>query len=254
MQAQGSFPDSGRPALRWAATGRAGGVSAPPFDSLNIADHVGDDPDAVTLNRARMAALVGLDGAAVAVMRAAHGASVAVVERAGTVDAVDALVTTRPGLGLIAIAADCVPLALAADDEPVIGAIHCGWPGLAAGVVDATVAVMRDLGATKLRAVLGPSICARCYPVPRERVDVLRAAVSADVAAVACIDDGYLVDASDAQPRIDVAAGVVAQLAELGVPSTRLPGCTAETGTLFSYRRACQGDGRTGRQGMIVRQ
>lgn len=221
-----------------------------PFDSLNIADHVGDDPAAVAQNRAHMAGLVGLDGDGVAIMRAAHGADVAVVDGPGMAEGVDALVTIRPGLGLIAIAADCVPLALAAHDEPIVGAVHCGWPGLAAGVVDATVAAMRDLGATRLSAVLGPSICARCYPVPPERVDTVRAAVSADVAAAACIDDGRSIGASDAQPRLDVATGVLAQLDALGVTATRVPGCTAETDTLFSYRR----DGRTGRQGMIVRQ
>lgn len=113
---------------------------------------------------------------------------------------------------------------------------------------------MRSLGARQMSAVLGPSICARCYPVPRERVETLRAAVSAGVAAVACIEDGSSIGASDAQPRIDVAAGITAQLAALGVTATRVLGCTAETDTLFSYRRACQGDGRTGRQGMIIRQ
>lgn len=227
----------GRP-IRWAATGRSGGVSLAPYDALNLADHVGDDPLAVAANRDRLARALGLDG--LAVMQAVHGAGVAVVTEPGSVPEVDALVTQVPGLGLLALAADCVPLALLGSDGRTVGVAHCGWQGLVADVVGAVVEAMAALGSTVDSAVLGPSICGLCYAVPAERADAVAASPVGRAALTTC---------ADGQPGIDVAAGVTRRLRELGVPHVEVDGtCTAETAGLFSYRR----DGRTGRQGMVV--
>ena len=176
--------------VSWAASGRAGGASAGPFESLNLAEYVGDDPFTVVENRRRMAGLVGLGTEDLAVMGAVHGAAVALVTEGGPVDGVDALVTTSHGVALLALAADCVPLVIADSTAGVIAAVHCGWRGLGAGVVPATVAVMRDLGAVTLEAVVGPAICAACYPVPADRVESLRRSLDHEVSDVACIDAG----------------------------------------------------------------
>ncbi|MGN6300231.1 MAG: polyphenol oxidase family protein, partial [Angustibacter sp.] len=144
----------------------------------------------------------------------------------------DGLVTTLPGVVLLVRVADCVPVLLADPQRGVVGVAHAGRPGMAAGVVGAAVAALRDLGARDLVARLGPSVCPRCYEVPL--------AMREDVAA------GRPETRSltwDARPSIDVAAGVLAQLAERGVAVRQLPGCTVESDRLYSYRR----DGLTGR-------
>jgi polyphenol oxidase len=185
----GEFEGAAR-LVSWAATGRAGGASAGSFESLNLAEYVGDEVQAVAENRRRLAGLVGLGTEDLAVMGAVHGAEVALVADAGPVEGVDALVTTSSGVALLALAADCVPLVIADSVAGVIAAVHCGWRGLGAGVVAATVSMMRGLGATRLEAVVGPAICAACYPVPADRVQSLRRSLDGDVSDVACIDRG----------------------------------------------------------------
>ena len=233
----------GRPAS-WAATGRSGGVSVAPYDSLNLAGHVGDDPDAVAVNLARAGALLG-PGTPVAVMDAVHGADVAEVTGPGLVPAVDALVTDMPGLALVALGADCVPMALVGDDGRTVAAVHCGWRGLVGDVVGAVLDVLHRRGCGVQHAVLGPSVCGSCYPVPPDRAAQVAEHCSATVSNAA------LVRCPDGQPGIDVAAGVIARLVERGVAADvvrRAGGCTVEDPGLFSHRR----DGVTGRQGVVV--
>jgi len=247
----GSLAPGGR-SVNWAATGRFGGHSPPPFDELNLADYVGDEPSMVQRNRQVAAASIGLSATDLVLMQGVHGANVVVVEQGSPglpgAPGFDALVTKTPGVGLVALAADCVPIVLADVANQVIGAVHCGWRGLAAGVVPAALAQMHELGADQIHAVIGPSICANCYPVPPQRVLELIGALSASVAAVACPKFAG-VEPEIAVACIDVGAGVRAQLAESGVTALTLAGCTAHSEGLFSYRR----DGQTGRQGMLIR-
>ena len=234
----------GRPA-RWAATGRWGGFSQPPYDSLNLARHVGDDPAAVTENFAVVCELMGVAEGHLAHMEAAHGADVAVVTRPGVSRGFDALLTRTPGLVLVAIGADCVPVALIGGDGITVAVAHCGWRGLAVDVIGATVDAMRSVGAEVQHAILGPAACGDCYAVPPERVDELARTATSAVSAAA------ITVARDGQPSIDVRAGAQARLAELGVRSgsiTLAGGCTIESAALFSYRR----DGLTGRQALLV--
>ena len=95
-----------------------------------------------------------------------HGARVVVVDAAGarTGEDADAAVTIVPGARLAVLTADCAPVALASP-EGVIGAVHAGWRGLEAGVVEAAVARMRELGASRVEAALGPCIHAECYDI-----------------------------------------------------------------------------------------
>ncbi|MCF6523031.1 peptidoglycan editing factor PgeF [Streptomyces sp. JJ36] len=221
----------------FAFTDRWGGVSAAPYGTLNLGGAVGDDPAAVRENRRRAAAGLGLDPARVVWMRQVHGRTVAVVDRpwTGEGEPVDGVVTTRRGLALAVLTADCVPVLLAEPVAGVAGAAHAGRPGLVAGIVPATVRAMTELGADPARIVArtGPAVCGRCYEVPEE----MRAAVAGVV-------PGAYATTRRGTPAVDVAAGVHAQLAELGVTTVeQSPVCTLESGDHFSYRR----DRTTGR-------
>lgn len=221
----------------FAFTTREGGVSAAPYASLNLGTHVGDDPAAVAENRQRVARAAGVTDVVLA--EQVHGTAVVEVRGpwpAGPPQA-DALVTRVRRLALGVLVADCTPVLLAAPADNVVGVAHAGRKGMADGVVPALVEAMRGLGATSLVARVGPSICARCYEVPpalREQVG-LRVPVARSVTR-------------HGTPALDVAGGVLEQLAPHCRDVVQLPGCTAERADLFSYRR----DGVTGRSAGLV--
>ncbi|MEU4152333.1 peptidoglycan editing factor PgeF [Streptomyces sp. NPDC026659] len=222
----------------FAFTDRWGGVSAAPYEELNLGGAVGDDPGAVRANRELTAKALGLDPASVVWMNQVHGADVAVVDEPWgdrPVPEVDAIVTTRRGLALAVLTADCVPVLLADPVAGVVAAAHAGRPGMVAGVVPAAVRAMIELGAEPGRIVArtGPCVCGRCYEVP----EALRAEVAeAEPTAHAVTSWGT--------PAVDVSAGVHAQLDRLGVcDRAQSPVCTLESGDHFSYRR----DRTTGR-------
>ncbi|MFF8312239.1 peptidoglycan editing factor PgeF [Streptomyces lydicus] len=227
----------------FAFTDRWGGVSAAPYDQLNLGGAVGDDPEAVRTNRARAAVELGLDPAAVVWMNQVHGRDVAVVEgpwRDAGIPCVDAVVTARRGLALAVLTADCTPVLLADPVAGVAGAAHAGRPGLVAGVVPAVVEAMVGLGAEPARilARTGPAICGRCYEVPE--------AMRSDVAAV--VPEAHATTGWGT-PAVDVTAGVRAQLAAAGVAVREDSHiCTRESADHFSYRR----DRTTGRLASYV--
>ncbi|MFF0743400.1 peptidoglycan editing factor PgeF [Streptomyces sp. NPDC004111] len=233
----------------FAFTDRWGGVSAVPYEQLNLGGAVGDDPAAVRENRRLAAGALGLDAARVVWMNQVHGRDVAVVDgpwptgpAAGAdagapaeIPAVDAVVTARRGLALAVLTADCTPVLLADPVAGVVAAAHAGRPGMLAGVVPAAVEAMTGLGARpdRVRAWTGPAVCGRCYEVPEQ--------MRADAAAV---EPACWAETSWGTPAVDVTAGVHAQLAALGVRSrSQSPVCTRESGDHFSYRR----DRTTGR-------
>ncbi|MFI0721136.1 peptidoglycan editing factor PgeF [Streptomyces sp. NPDC021224] len=216
----------------FAFTDRWGGVSAVPYDSLNLGGAVGDDPAAVAANRDRAARELGRDPGRVVWMNQVHGRDVAVVDRpwgdepAGSVDA---LVTTRADLTLGVLTADCVPVLLADPVAGVAAAAHAGRPGMTAGVATAVVETMITLGAApgRMTALLGPSVCGKCYEVPAEMRDT-----------VAAVEPAAYAETSWGTPALDVAAGVRAQLLRAGVRAVEGPAvCTRESADHFSYRR-----------------
>ncbi|MFD5649360.1 peptidoglycan editing factor PgeF [Streptomyces sp. NPDC127039] len=219
-------------------TDRWGGVSAVPYEQLNLGGAVGDDPGAVAANRELAAKSLGVDPARVVWMNQVHGADVAVVDAPWgdrPVPQVDAVVTAERGLPLAVLTADCVPVLLADPVSGVAAAAHAGRPGLVAGVVPAAVRAMAELGADPARIVArtGPAVCGRCYEVPEE----MRAEVAA-VEPAAYAETGW------GTPALDVSAGVHAQLKRLGVHDrAQSPVCTRESADHFSYRR----DRTTGR-------
>ena len=211
-----------------------------PFESLNLALEGDDDPEVVAQNL-RIVLDDFAPGDRLADLHQVHGAEVDVVEDRPTADRPDAdgLVTARAGVVLMVRAADCVPVLLADADAAVIGAAHCGRPGLAAGVVPATVGRMRDLGARSITAWIGPHVCGACYEVPESMQASVGAAVPASVATT-----------SWGTPSLDLGAGVRAQLAGEGVSVHDVSRCTRESEDLYSYRR--DGD-RAGRLAGLIR-
>lgn len=227
--------------VRRAFTDRSGGVSTGVYAGLNLGGHVGDDSAAVRENRIRVAEEVGVGIDRLVFMDQCHGSDVAVVtEKPDGPLVVDGVVTAEPNLALAVLVADCTPILLSDDRAGVIGAVHAGRPGMTKGVVSQAISAMRDLGASRITAAVGPSVCGRCYEVPLEMREEA-AEVSPESRTVTWTGT----------PAIDVAAGVVAQLHGAGIDEiTWVPGCAREDESLFSYRR----DGTTGRfAGVIVR-
>lgn len=204
------------------------GVSAAFTDSSagNLALHVGDDPSLVLQRRTELEAEMGIAAGSLQFMNQVHGATVALADGTSRTPEADAMVSL--GTPLAVMVADCIPLLLAGTSRsgPVLSAIHAGRPGLAAGVVPAAVDRMRALGATGIRAWLGPSICGRCYEVPRHLQEQIAAVVPAAIATT-----------SWGTPGLDLPAGARSQLEEAGVSVEYSGQCTLETESLYSYRR-----------------
>ncbi|GHC88515.1 laccase domain protein [Nocardiopsis terrae] len=221
--------------VRAAVTERKGGVSRPPFDSLNLGLGTGDTREAVTANRARAAEDLGFGVERVVWMNQVHSADVLVATEPGGVGTCDGVVTTRPDLVLASMAADCLPV-LAADGEAgVLGAAHSGRLGTAHGVAVNLVDTMVAQGARRDRITvfLGPAICGRCYEVPPD----LQAETAARTPEAASTT-------RQGSTGVDMTAAVTAQLGRAGVGDVLADGrCTLESPELFSHR----GDAPTGR-------
>lgn len=218
------------------------------YASLNCGYGSDDSPDAVAQNRALCAARLGVRPASLVTAYQVHGIDVAEVDSPWLPAAAphaDALVTTRPGIALGILTADCAPI-LAVDPEAgIIGAAHAGWKGAKAGVANALIAAMITLGAkaSRILAAVGPAIGVASYEVGPE------------------FRDGFLADDPDAdrffatapstRPRFDLQAYAAARIAAAGVASVdRIPADTcADADRFFSYRRSClAGERDYGRQ------
>jgi YfiH family protein len=157
--------------VRHGFTTRAGGVSAPPYDTLNLGLKWGDERAAIDENRARL--LVASGATSMVFVRQVHGARVVTVTAGADVsdEEADALTTDRPGLAVAVFVADCVPALFADLRTGAVAAAHAGWRGTVAGVLPATVAAMQDAFATRpadLRVALGPAIGPCCFEVGPE--------------------------------------------------------------------------------------
>ncbi|WP_062384683.1 polyphenol oxidase family protein [Demequina iriomotensis] len=234
--------DAGLP-VRAFFTARAGGASALPYGTLNVATHVGDAPEAVARNRAAVSVLAG---APVSFLNAEHGIRVAEVTRPGEEPAVaDVLVTRTPGVALGAIAADCMPILMHDAVTGAVAAIHSGREGVRRGAVDAAVAALLDMRTPQQRrrrdglaASIGPAICGRCYEVPAAmREEVAHRHPTARSATGA------------GTPALDLPRAAETRLGELGFAAVvRHRVCTYEDERYFSHRR----DGVTGRHAGVI--
>ena len=228
--------------MRRVTTTREGGVSKPPFDTFNLGDHVGDEPEAVAANRKRLAAAIGLEQDHVIWMSQVHGDTVASVDgpRDTPIADTDALVTTTRRLALAVVTADCVPVLLADARAGVVAAVHAGRVGAQRGVVARAVEAMAAAGAhlDDVSALLGPAVSGPNYEVPEEMAAEVEAALP-----------GSMTTSSRGTPALDLRIGIACQLRALGVKAIDIdPRCTFDDPSLFSHRR----DAPTGRLASVI--
>lgn len=229
-------------------TGRAGGVSAGPYQSLNLSFAVGDDPEHVARNWDVVRAAVPRS-TAFAQMRQVHGRTVRVATP-GKLDlgAADAAIAATPGVAVSVLTADCVPVLLSAAAGSIVAAVHAGWRGTAVDVVGDTVRLFESqfgVSPATIDAALGPAIGACCYAVGSDVVDAMReqpALVAAGASVVAA-------DAGGAW-RVDLRAANRALLGAAGLDGDRIrsvgPCTRCRANAFFSHRAA--GGGPSGRQ------
>lgn len=219
------------PGVRAASTLRAGGVSLPPWHSLNLGEHVGDDPARVAENRRLLGRALNLPEEP-AWLDQVHGAEVLRLDEAGLPArrVADGAATGRPGRVLAVLTADCLPVLFCRADGRRIGIAHAGWRGLAAGVLEAAFAAL-EAPADKVMAWIGPGIGRDAYEVGAEVRDACLAA-SAD--AEACFAPGR-----PGRWQCDLAGLARQRLEALGL--ARIHGgqwCThADAARFYSHRR-----------------
>ena len=199
-------------------TTRAGGTSRPPYDSLNLGLHVGDDDERVISNRERLADAFGCHLDDMVFLDQIHGTRVAVVDgsHAGrgarfienALSATDAAVTTEVGLPLVVQVADCTPLVLVDPVAGVLGVAHAGWRGTVAGIGPTTIDAMVRIGAdlSTITAWIGPGVDPARYEVGPEVVEALRA-VGAE-RAVLDVGGSTHADIGDANAAVLELAGI----------------------------------------------
>ena len=187
------------------------------YESLNLAQHVGDDPAIVEANRKKIGPAQ--------FMNQVHGDEIVLIDAISSeVPTCDGLITTTPNLSLAVMVADCIPLLLISKE--VVGAIHVGRAGLVNRIALTAVQKMRSLGAIEIHAVLGPSICGGCYEVPFQmQQDV----IAEHPRAFATTRKGT--------PGLDLSKALIADLVSAGVSYEASTICTLEDELYFSHRR-----------------
>ena len=218
--------------MNYRFTKRTGGESHGAFASLNLGTHVGDDLETVMKNRQILATFVG----PTQFMNQVHGDRIALIEEVtDEIPTADALVTGIPGIALAVMVADCIPLLLSSRES--VAAVHVGRKGLVNEITRKTISVMRDMGATEITALLGPSICGRCYEVSE---DIFQEVIATHPAAESRTPQGTF--------ALDLPKALLEVLQDEGIEIINELECTVESQEHFSYRR----DGVTGRQAGVI--
>jgi len=221
-------------------TSRNGGVSRAPYESLNLALHVGDDPALVHQNRLILAQQFGYPLESFHFMNQVHGADVAIIDgdsNPNEVPTVDALFTMTPGKVLVTLIADCIPLLLRS--PKAVAAVHVGRQGLVRGAFESALHEFqsRGIAPNEIQAELGPSICGQCYEVD--------ATMHRDVT--------HQIPATSIKTRpesscLNIESGLISKLEGAGISWKSSGLCTMHDPGFFSYRR----DNVTGRQAGII--
>ncbi len=219
-------------------TSRDGGVSCAPYDTLNLGDHVGDDPEAVRENRRRVARAAGVDLEHLVIVNQVHGRGVVSVAGPIGPTSADAIVSDASDVALAVLVADCAPVLVVDAASSRFAVAHAGWRGLVAGVLGEVVTHFDD--PSTLHAVVGPTISPVGYQVGAEVAEHFR-----DVADALAPDD-------EGRWRLDVAGVVVHQLRAAGIGDghiVRVAQSTDGGHTFFSDRasRPC------GRNALVAR-
>ena len=228
--------------IRWevegyvvAFTTRVGGVSEGPYASLNLGRKSGDDPERADANRRIACEAIGADLEKLALNFQVHSARVLPAVPGMRGEPADGLWTAEPGLPILAMSADCLPVVLTRVEarDRAVAVLHVGWRGLLAGIVDAGA---RAIGRSGVTAAIGPGIGPCCYEVGEEVAAPFRERFGDDVVR---------------ERRLDLWTSAERALHAAGVERVeRFDRCTAcEPDTFFSHRRDA---GRTGRQGVIA--
>ncbi len=234
------YPDWPAPAnVKALQTTRLGGISAAPYDTLNLGQHVGDDPVRVNRNRQLLAPFMPSEPVW---LEQTHGTVVANADAAACLVQADACIARQRGSVCVVMTADCLPVLLCDEDGTVVGAVHAGWKGLAAGVIEATVKEM-GVAPHKLLAWLGPAIGPEAFEVGED----VRAAFMAHDAKAA---EAFKTHGMRGKYHADIVRLARQRLDVLGV--MHISGgnyCTFhQKDKFFSYRR----DGVTGRMGTFI--
>lgn len=233
-------PDWPAPAnVKSLQTTRHGGISAAPYDTLNLGLHVGDSPQAVARNRQLLEPLLPSEPVW---LEQVHGTVVANADAAGCRVQADACIARHRGAVCVVMTADCLPILLCDETGTVVGAAHAGWKGLAAGVIEATIKAM-EVEPQKLMAWMGPAIGQEAFEVGAE----VRAAF---IAHQARATEAFMAHGGQGKYHADIYLLARQRLNSIGI--TRIFGgkyCTYhQTDKFFSYRR----DNVTGRMGTFI--
>jgi hypothetical protein len=214
-------------------TESTGGKSTGAFLSRNLALHVGDHPEIVESNRRSLSDEIGLP---VQFMEQVHGDHVEVIDDyIQPSPTADALVTSNPKMALAVMVADCIPLLLA--NQGSAAAVHVGRKGLLNKIFLKAITEMRKVDSSPISAVIGPSICGRCYEVSPEIF-----------AEVTQLFPRAAAETVQGTPSLDLSAALTFELEKIDIDVLTIARCTVEDSSLYSYRR----DGVTGRQAGVI--
>jgi YfiH family protein len=219
---------------------RHGGVSLPPFNSLNLGLHVGDDDAAVGATLDDLVVANQVHGARVTVVGEEHrGRGATDLESA--IPQTDALICERPSMVIAILVADCVPVAVIDDNGGRVGLAHAGWRGIAAGVLEATVTAMLERGSlmSHLRCEVGPGISSARFEVGEEVIAQLGLGA-----------DSPHVDRTRLRPHVDLTGVVLDRLVGLGLERSVISVSDERTGDRYFSARSGE---QTGRFAMLAK-
>lgn len=211
--------------VRAFVTARTGGVSSAPYDSLNLGDHVEDDPANVLENRRRVAEAIGVDARRLVIINQVHGRDVVSANQATADSAGDVIVDYGDGFAVAVLVADCLPILLVDEDSPTLAVVHAGWRGLENNVLESALENFEHHDA--VHAFLGPCISGASYQV------------GPDVAEHFTTVPGAVTPDTGDRSRLDLRCVAVAQLLALHVSESHLTVASQSTDggeTFFSDR------------------
>jgi len=242
--------------IRHFVSTRTGGFSTQPYNSLNLGLHVGDDPDYVRKNRKRLALATGIPWKSLTLARQIHSGNVTAVSKAlrgrgsanhnEALNATDAMVTDVPGICLVILVADCVPMLFFDPLKRIIAVAHAGWKGTLKSIALHTVRAMENAFGSSphnIIAGMGPSIGPCCYEVGPEVISRVR--------SIFPPSKGYILNESgDGKGYLDLWKANLDQLLHAGIERKNIEmamKCTCHNpDVFFSYRHQ---QGETGRFG-----
>jgi hypothetical protein len=213
-------------------TDRGGGVSPAPYESLNLGDHVEDDPANVQENRRRVAEAIGVDASRLVIINQVHGRDVVIANEATAESAGDVIVDFGDGFAVAVLVADCLPILLVDEDSTTLAVVHAGWRGLQDNVLESALEHFEHHDA--VHAFLGPCISAAAYQV------------GPDVAEHFTSVAGALTPDTGDRSRLDLRQVAVAQLLALNVTDDHVTIASQSTdgGETFYSDRAQRPCGR----------